>query len=121
MLGLFCPILESLESIVDAHEPNRIKAYSIIAMLMSFEFVFVAHLVWSIFGLTNSLNLSLKKKDQDIVNAMILVDRIKADLQELRYNGWEDHLTFMAEYDCDIPNMEDLYVSHMNRGRRMVR
>jgi hypothetical protein len=112
VLGLFWPLLESLDSIADAHEADRTKAQSIIGMLMSFDFVFIAHLMGSIFGLTNSLNMSLQKKDQDIVNAMIMVDRTKKELQELRDHGWEDQLnkviSFMTEYDCDIPNMEDL-------------
>ena len=89
---------------------------SSIVLLMSFDFVFIAYLMGSIFELTNLLNLSQqkKKKDQDIVDAKILIGWTKADLQELRDNGWEDHLnkviSFMAAYDCDIPNMKDLYV-----------
>ncbi|XP_057515164.1 uncharacterized protein LOC130796782 [Amaranthus tricolor] len=123
VLGLFRPILESLEAIADDHEADRTKAYSIIGMLMSFDFIFTAHLMGSIFGLTNSLNVSLQK--EDIVHAMTLVDQTKMELQELRDNGWEDHLnkviSFTAEYDCDIPNMEEFYASHVGGGRRMVR
>ena len=87
VLGLFRPILESLEAIANAHEADRTKAYSIIGMLMSFDFIFIAHLMGTIFGLTNSLNVRLQKMDQDIVHAMSLVDGTKKDLQELRDNG----------------------------------
>ena len=57
---------------------------------------------------------------------MTLVDRTKKEQLELiRDNGQEDHLNtvtlFMAKYNCDIPNMKYLYVSHIGHGRRMVR
>ena len=79
--------MESLEAIAVAHEADRTKAYSIIGMLMSFDFIFIVHLMGTIFGLTNSLNVRLQKMDQDIVHAMSLVDGTKKDLQELRDNG----------------------------------
>ncbi|XP_057529747.1 uncharacterized protein LOC130808284 [Amaranthus tricolor] len=72
VLGLFRPILESFEAIADPHKADWTKAYSIISMLMSFDFIFIAHLMGSIFGLTNSLNMSLQKKYQDIDHAMSL-------------------------------------------------
>lgn len=53
-------------------------------MLLSFSFVWV--------GLTNSLNVNSKKIDQDIVNAMKLVDSTKWGLRKLRDDGWETHL-----------------------------
>ena len=42
-------------------------------LLQSFEFVFNLHLMRSILGITNELSQALQKKDQDIVNAMTLV------------------------------------------------
>ena len=42
-------------------------------LLQSFEFVFNLHLMRSILGITNELSQALQRKDQDIVNAMTLV------------------------------------------------
>ena len=124
VLTMFSAILESLETIADAHDSNQVKALSILSMLMSFDFVFIAHLMGSIFGLKVSLNMSLQKMDQDIVNAMKLVDSTKLGLQKLRDNGWETHLnkvtSFLVGYDIDISNMEDLYASQV-AGRRRIR
>ncbi|CAO2820379.1 unnamed protein product [Amaranthus hypochondriacus] len=127
VLSMFPAILESLETIADAHahDPSdKVKALSILSMLMTFDFVFIALLMGSIFGLTNSLNMTLQKMDQDIVNAMKLVDSTKLGLQKLRDNGWETHLnkvtSFLVGHEIDIPNMEDIYVSQV-AGRRRIR
>jgi len=42
-----------------------------------------------VLGITNDLNVSLQKKEQDIANAMILVKVAKRRLQALRDNEWD--------------------------------
>ena len=44
--------------------------------ILSFEFIFALHLMKNILGITNELSIVLqkKKKNQDIVNAMDLVN-----------------------------------------------
>ncbi|GFP84236.1 protein-tyrosine sulfotransferase [Phtheirospermum japonicum] len=73
-----------------------------------------AHLMVSIFGITNELNMALQKSDQDIVNAMAMVDVTKRNLQEMRENGWDSQMnkvtSFMMKYGIDILNMEENYV-----------
>ncbi|KAK1377465.1 zinc finger MYM-type protein 1-like [Heracleum sosnowskyi] len=96
------------------------KAQSITHLLMSFDFVFVAHLMVAIFGITNELNVALQKHDQDIVNAMSMVDITKTSLQKMRDEGWNLHMdkvtSFMVKYGVEVPNMEANYIVP---GRRM--
>jgi len=42
------------------------------------------HLMKDILGITYDLNISLQKREQDIANAMILVEVAKKRLQKLR-------------------------------------
>ncbi|XP_010677033.1 uncharacterized protein LOC104892747 [Beta vulgaris subsp. vulgaris] len=75
-----------------------------------------------IFGITNNLNVALQKRDQDIVNAMRMVNVTKINLQEMRDEGWDSHMekviSFMAKYDIEVPSMEGKYVVP---GRRLFR
>ncbi|CAN6726017.1 unnamed protein product [Malus baccata var. baccata] len=71
-----------------------------------------------ILGVTNELSQALQKKDQDIVNAMALVEVCKQRLQSLRDDDFGDLLDdvqkFCQEHDIVVPNMEDL---HFVRGK----
>ncbi|XP_057246694.1 uncharacterized protein LOC130589451 [Beta vulgaris subsp. vulgaris] len=121
VLDLYRPILESLDAIAESsiEKANKNKACAIINLLMTFDFVFVAYLMTSIFGITHELNLALQKSVQDIVNAMTLVDVTKRNLQKLRDGGWDAHMTkvssFLTKHDIEILNMEGMYVAP---GRR---
>ncbi|XP_020425807.1 zinc finger MYM-type protein 1-like [Prunus persica] len=74
-----------------------------------------------ILGITNDLLKALQKKDQDIVNAMILVQRCKQKLQSMRDDDFDDLLRevsiFCGKNDIDAPNMDDLFVPQ-GRSRR---
>ncbi|KAK1358124.1 hypothetical protein POM88_051380 [Heracleum sosnowskyi] len=123
VLDLYPTILESLDAIAEVSDTvDSNKAQSIIHLLMSFDFVFVAHLMVAIFGITNELNVALQRHDQDIVNAMSMVDITKTSLQKMRDGGWDSHLdkvtSFMLKYGVEIPNMEETYLVP---GRRMYR
>ena len=84
-------------------EYTTMEAQSAMTMLTSFrsfEFVFMAHLLQEIFGYTEDLSRALQKKDQDIVNAMVLVDLTKFHLQCLREDeGWND---FFQRVTCEV-------------------
>ncbi|VVA37532.1 PREDICTED: zinc finger MYM-type 1, partial [Prunus dulcis] len=64
---------------------------------------------------------ALQKKDQDIVNAMMLVQRCKQKLQSVRDDDFDDLLRevsiFCGKNDIDVPNMDDLFVPQ-GRSRR---
>ncbi|XP_021734902.1 zinc finger MYM-type protein 1-like [Chenopodium quinoa] len=123
VLDLFPVILGSLEDIAkvsDTIDSNR--AQTLTNLLMSFDFVFVAHLMVSIFAITNALNVALQKHDQDIVNAMAMVNVTKTNLQKMRDEGWDSHMeqviSFIGDYDIAVPDMEAKYVVP---GRRLFR
>ncbi|XP_058753516.1 uncharacterized protein LOC131626697 [Vicia villosa] len=73
----------------------------------------------SILGISNELSQALQRKDQDIVNAMKLVDITKQRLQALRDDGWKylvDEVTlFCNMHDIHIPNMDDIYFPGRSR------
>ena len=123
VLNLYPTIFESLDAIAEVSDTiDSNKAQSIILLLMSFDFVFVAHLMVSIFGITNELNVALQKHDQDIVNAMSMVNITKTNLQKMRGKGWDSHMdkvtSFMIKYGVELPNMEGNYIVP---GRRLYR
>ncbi|XP_074299728.1 uncharacterized protein LOC141630881 [Silene latifolia] len=97
---------------------DRIKAQSVVDHLESFEFIFMLHLMKVIFGYTNSLCEALKRKDQDIVIAVTLVDLTKKYLQDTRDHEWDSFLqsvcVFCAKLNIDVPSMSDYYAP---RGR----
>ena len=50
------------------------KIHAMVGAFESFDFVFNAHLMLVILGYTDELSQSLQKRDQDIINAMALVN-----------------------------------------------
>ncbi|XP_021760175.1 uncharacterized protein LOC110725003 [Chenopodium quinoa] len=90
VLDLYSSILLSLDSIAEVFDTlDSNKAQAITHLLMSFDFMFVAHLMVDIFAITKELNEALQKHDQDIMNAMAMVDVTKDNLQELRDEGFD--------------------------------
>ncbi|XP_039145552.1 uncharacterized protein LOC120282770 [Dioscorea cayenensis subsp. rotundata] len=77
----------------------------------NYQFVFVMYLMRHLLGMTNELSLALQQKDQNIVQAMRLIEAVKARLQHFRERGWEDFLgevtSFCKENSINVPNMED--------------
>lgn len=53
------------------------KIRAMVLALESFDFVFSAHLMFTILGYTNELSLCLQRRDQDILNALSLVVVVK--------------------------------------------
>ncbi|KAG5570900.1 hypothetical protein H5410_060666 [Solanum commersonii] len=76
-----------------------------------------------ILAITNELNESLQKKEQDIANAILLVKVVKKRLQDLRNEGWdsliENVFRFCVKYDILIPNFDEFYVN-FGRSRRKL-
>jgi phage terminase large subunit-like protein len=56
--------------------------------MMTFDFVFILHVMKEIMGITDMLCKKLQYKSQDIVNAMDDVATTKRLIQELRDQGW---------------------------------
>ncbi|GAV77096.1 hypothetical protein CFOL_v3_20568, partial [Cephalotus follicularis] len=61
-------------------------------LLISFDFVFIFHLVKEIMDNADVLSRVLQQKYQDIVNVRQLLASSKLLIQSLRDNGWENLL-----------------------------
>ena len=120
MFSAVVDVLEIIEE--DGLSDQKVEARSIIRSILSFEFVFALHLMKNILGITNELSIALqKKKNQDIVNAMDLVEVSKQRLQVMREDEWESLLTevssFGTTHDISILNMDETFVLS-GRSRR---
>lgn len=64
----------------------------------------------------------LTKKEQDITNAMLLVEVAKKRLQKLRKEEWNSLIAeisaFCIKYDILIPQFDELYVSSLRSRRK---
>ena len=91
MFSIVVDVLEIIEE--DCLSNQKVEAQSIMRSILSFEFVFVLHLMKNIFGITNELSIALLKKKQDIVNVMDLVKASKQRLHVMRNDEWISLLT----------------------------
>ena len=60
LFSIVVDILEIIEE--DCLSDQKVEAQSIMKSILSFEFVFVLHLMKNIFGITNELSIALLKK-----------------------------------------------------------
>ncbi|CAN6542536.1 unnamed protein product [Malus baccata var. baccata] len=114
IIVMFEAVVEVVEWIKsDRNQDNLGEAIGLFKDIQTFDFVFHLCLMRLILGITNELSQALQKKDQDIVNAMVLVEVCKQRLQSLRDDDFGDLLhdveKFCEEHDIVIPNMEDLH------------
>ncbi|CAM8908080.1 unnamed protein product [Rhodiola kirilowii] len=90
---------------------TRGVACSLVEKMESYQFVFIAHLMKLVLGLTSVLSQFLQKRDQNIIEAVSLINNTKARLIVLRENGWHELLdgvkNFCAKNGTSILNMED--------------
>ncbi|ESR34555.1 hypothetical protein CICLE_v10007041mg, partial [Citrus x clementina] len=70
----------------EGNSKQRFQATMLLKSMQSFDFVFSLLLMKNILGFAHELSQALQKKNQDIVNAMKLI-----------------------EHDIDVPNMDDLF------------
>ncbi|XP_039133325.1 zinc finger MYM-type protein 1-like [Dioscorea cayenensis subsp. rotundata] len=117
------PVLDVLQNVHadGASNDNRGIAASLIEKMENYQFVFVMYLMRHLLGITNELSLALQQKDQNIVQAMRLIEVVKARLQDLRETGWEAFLeevsSFCEQNSIPVPNMGD-NVRVRGRSRR---
>ncbi|KAH7663529.1 Ribonuclease H-like protein [Dioscorea alata] len=83
-------------------------ALGLIDRMERFEFVFILFLMKKVLGITNGLSQALQEKNQNIVNALDMVEGVKFKLQSLRDDGWDELLAnvlkFCVENDIEMPN-----------------
>nr|XP_009797909.1 PREDICTED: zinc finger MYM-type protein 1-like [Nicotiana sylvestris]XP_009797910.1 PREDICTED: zinc finger MYM-type protein 1-like [Nicotiana sylvestris]XP_009797911.1 PREDICTED: zinc finger MYM-type protein 1-like [Nicotiana sylvestris]XP_009797913.1 PREDICTED: zinc finger MYM-type protein 1-like [Nicotiana sylvestris]XP_009797914.1 PREDICTED: zinc finger MYM-type protein 1-like [Nicotiana sylvestris]XP_009797915.1 PREDICTED: zinc finger MYM-type protein 1-like [Nicotiana sylvestris]XP_00 len=124
-ISMFGSIIDVLDTIVvDAwtlEERAKVKGY--LSTCQTFEVAFMLHLMRDVLEITNELNTSLQKKEQDIANAILLVEAAKKRLQKLREEEWglliDKVSAFCVKYNILIPNFDDFYVNS-GRSRRKV-
>ena len=78
-----------------------------------------------IFGYTNDLCNALQKREQDIVNAMDLLEFTKVELDVLRQDsGWQEFLTkvtsFCEKHNVKVVDMNGKYIP-MQRSKQFYR
>ncbi|XP_021775060.1 uncharacterized protein LOC110738617 [Chenopodium quinoa] len=100
---------------------QRGDAKSALKKLVSFDFVFILHLMEDLIGYIDGLCRALQHKSQDILNAMHLVVGTKSFIQNFRDNGRESLLqkvqSFCLKHDTQILDMQVAY-SDIIRSRR---
>ena len=113
---MFSSIVDVLEMIQKDSllSEQRVEVWSILRLILSFEFFFALYSMKNILGVTNELSIALQKKNQDIVNAMTLVRVSKQWLQMMRDYEWKALLTkvssFCSKHDIPILNMDEIFV-----------
>ncbi|KAJ3699800.1 hypothetical protein LUZ61_003505 [Rhynchospora tenuis] len=89
--------------------------------LMSYNFIFVLHLMKEIMAITDTLCQALQKESLDILNALDLISSTKELIQKLRDNGWEPLLqkvnSFCQKYEVELPDMNGMYVD-LSKSRK---
>ncbi|XP_042033615.1 uncharacterized protein LOC121780165 [Salvia splendens] len=125
IMDLFSTIFEVLTMVgkKDFVFDAKGKAQGILYLLESFDFVFMAQLMTTIFGYTNNLCLALQRRDQDIINAMRLVTLTKDQLQKMREDGLKIHLnkviSICNKHGIVVQDMKAHYSPH-GRSKRFV-
>ncbi|PKU76782.1 hypothetical protein MA16_Dca001388 [Dendrobium catenatum] len=114
---MYASVLEVLEIVKEEeiHDQQSVKAGILIHAMKSFDFVLALHLMINILGITNELSQALQRKDQNIINAMKLVQVSKQRLQMIRENGWmpllEEVSRFYNVFEVEVSNMDSKFKS----------
>jgi hypothetical protein len=124
VIELFPSIVDVLENIAeDGTVPStRADALNLIERICCFDFIFMLFLAKSILGISSQLSIALQRRDQDIINAMDLVNHTKTELNSIRSDaGWSSLLTSVSEFcssnEINIPDMNTVYAA-CGRPRR---
>ncbi|XP_048611491.1 zinc finger MYM-type protein 1-like [Brassica napus] len=102
---LFSTTIKVLEYVQEEgmDDLQKRQACGLLKYFHTFDCVFYLHLMLLILGLTANLSLALQEKDQNILNAMSLVESTKRELQKLRDDGWsllmDKLLLFIQEFN----------------------
>ncbi|XP_066320439.1 uncharacterized protein [Miscanthus floridulus] len=126
-----CSILTMYESIHDVlvdlgddptYKDDWTKIHFVMGAFETFEFVFFVHLMYIILGYTNELSECLQRREQDILNAISLVNVAKKRMQQLRSDGWNTFLekvtSFCDKHGVDVPAMDGVYVPYGKSTRK---
>uniref|UniRef100_A0A0D3CXY0 DUF4371 domain-containing protein n=1 Tax=Brassica oleracea var. oleracea TaxID=109376 RepID=A0A0D3CXY0_BRAOL len=116
LVGLFSTIIQVLEYIEEegADDSKRCHAHGLLKYVQTFDCVFYLHLMSLILGICENLSMALQRKDQDILNAMSLVESTKRELQRVRNDGWDSLMltisSFCEKHETQMLNMEEIFI-----------
>ncbi|EOA25911.1 hypothetical protein CARUB_v10019292mg [Capsella rubella] len=123
-VDLFSSIIEAFEYIQNegVEDSKKRQAYGLLNYFHTFDCVFYMQLMLLILGLTENLSMALQRKDQDILNAMSLVESTKRELQKLRDDGWDSLMnkvsSFCEKHNAEPLVMEDIFVDPRKPRRK---
>ncbi|XP_020679943.1 uncharacterized protein LOC110097737 [Dendrobium catenatum] len=123
LITMFSSVVHVLEIVLedDISSEQRGEAFALLDSIQYFDFSFCLHLMKDILGITAELSDALQRKDQDIVNAMSLVQISKIRLQDMRDNKWDAFITrvslFCVEHKIITPDLNDKWIAR-GRSRR---
>src|SRR3954470_3552730 len=89
MFAASVSVIRSIASDRSASKYSRGDVVGALKILVSFDFVFILHLMEKIMKITDVLCVRLQSKSLDILNALDCVSNTKVLLAGLRENGWE--------------------------------
>ncbi|XP_038693846.1 uncharacterized protein LOC119991579 [Tripterygium wilfordii] len=122
LIKLFGSVISVLELIQDEGQgEQKGLAKGLLFNMCQFDFVFNLHLLKAILAITNELSQALQRKDQDIVNAMRLVEFSKSRLQLMRDDEWDSFIDKVSSF-CGLHNISVLIMEQQylvgGRSRR---
>jgi hypothetical protein len=124
VLDLYGTTVKVLEMIVEdaSSTDSRAEASRLLEAIGGFDFVLMLHIMKAVLCKSAVLSEALQRRDQDIVNAMDLVEVTKHELVELRSTvGWksvhEAVESFCVANNIVSPDMEAIYMP-VGRPRR---
>ncbi|CAN1294675.1 Zinc finger MYM-type protein 1 [Linum perenne] len=99
--------------------PARAQARGAYQKIETFEFVFHLHLMKAMMEITNFLCQAFQQESVDIVAALGYVSSVKAQLQQLRDEGWgtllEEVRSFCSKHDIEVLELNDTIGRGANR------
>ncbi|XP_042059076.1 uncharacterized protein LOC121803449 [Salvia splendens] len=125
---MWSSVIEVLEHVYEdgTNPDNRGISKTLSIRLGSYDFVFILHLMIELLGSTNDLSTVLQLRDQNIIQALSLIDTTKRTLKDFRENGWNQFLRQAEEFcltnSIDVINMDDTvkFGARMKRGKRVT-
>ena len=104
IITMFPAVIDVLDEIVQdgTTTEQRLEVFHLLNEMQSLEFVFNIFMMRSILEITNDLSQALQRKDQDIVNAMNLVQVSKERLQLMRDSGWNSIMEEVSSFVSKI-------------------
>ncbi|XP_075640225.1 uncharacterized protein LOC142611967 [Castanea sativa] len=122
LIKIFSPICEILLNVIDDETSSqRGEADLTYEELISFEFVFVLHLMKEVMEITNSFCQALQCQSQNILNVLHFVSFTKVLIQKFGDDGWDGLLTTVKSFceacNIDVPDMNARYVRFRGLAR----